>query len=92
MHSLIDLIEAVKPRQFFKREAPLRVDFDELRDKNIGNALTLKNAAYPLALYHQVVYVKLELPLSRTKAIGHAAPDTKIEVAYRGSSTAKRSA
>ena len=54
MHSLIDLIEAVKLHQFLEREAPLRVEFDELRDKNIGDALTLKDAAYPLTGYHQV--------------------------------------
>src|SRR6266446_166380 len=61
LRSLIDLIEAVKLRQFLEREAPLRVEFDELRDKNVGNALTLKNAAYPLALYHQGVHVKAHL-------------------------------
>src|SRR2546425_620596 len=61
MRSLIDLIEAVKLDQFFEWEATLRVEFDELRDKNVWNALTLKNAAYPLARYHQVVHVKAHL-------------------------------
>jgi hypothetical protein len=36
------LIEAVKLDQFLEREAPLHVEFDELRDKNVGNGLTLK--------------------------------------------------
>ena len=61
LRSLIDLIEAVKLRQFLERKPPLRVEFDELRDKNVGNALTLKNAAYPLTRYHQVVHVKAHL-------------------------------
>jgi hypothetical protein len=47
LRSLIDLIEAVKLRQFLELEAPQRVEFDELRDKHVGNALTLKDAAYP---------------------------------------------
>jgi hypothetical protein len=46
LRGLIDLIEAVKLQQFLEGEVPLRVEFDELRDKNVGNALTLKNAAY----------------------------------------------
>jgi hypothetical protein len=36
LRSLINLIKAIKLRQFLEREAPLRVEFDELRDKNVG--------------------------------------------------------
>lgn len=35
----------------------MRVEFDELQDKNVGNALTLKNAAYPYALDDSCAFV-----------------------------------
>ena len=35
MRSLIDLIEAVKLDQFLEREAPLRVEFDELEGSTL---------------------------------------------------------
>jgi len=35
LRSLIDLIEAVKLDQFLEREAPLRVEFDELEGSTL---------------------------------------------------------
>src|SRR4029077_10241776 len=80
--SLIDLIEAVELDQFLEREAPLRVELDELGDKNVGYALTLENAAYPLTRYHQVVHVKAHL-CAHWRCSDDAARAERSECFYR---------